>query len=173
MIPAIFTARVLSFMTKKTLYRTRPPKVSTSTVNESAAARPSKMSGEKRLPRSVRAALRCRRDAVVPEDRLDRVTRDVVTEALQSPADARVAPGRILVRHSHHHRSDVWLGRRATGASRVGTVIFLGDEPPVPAQDRVGCHDAGHVRQAASAENHAFYGQAAAWSCSTHGPDPI
>ena len=32
----------LELMTKKTLYRTRPPKVSTSTVNESAAARPSK-----------------------------------------------------------------------------------------------------------------------------------
>ena len=119
------------------------------------------MSGEKRLPRRVRAALRCGRDAVVLEDRLDRVPGDLVAEALQPPADARVAPGRILVRHAYHQRRDVWLGRRATGASRVGTVVFLGDEPPVPAQDRVGCHDPGHVRQAASAENDAFHGQAA------------
>ncbi len=42
------------------------------------------------------------------------------------------------------------------------TVVFLGHEPPVPPQDRVGCHDSGHVRQAAPAENIAFHGQAAA-----------
>ena len=41
-------------------------------------------------------------------------------------------------------------------------VVFLRDEPPVPTQDRVGCHDPGHSRQAASAEKDAFHGQAAA-----------
>ena len=69
-MPAIATARVLSFMTKKTLYRTRPPRVSTSTVNESAAARPSQCaarnvfhgvcvprSGAGAMPRSLRIAL--------------------------------------------------------------------------------------------------------------------
>ena len=37
-------------------------------------------------------------------------------EALQPTADARVAPGRILVRHADHQCRDVWLvdGRRGT-----------------------------------------------------------
>jgi hypothetical protein len=51
---------------------------------------------------------------------------------------------------------------KAAYPSHVGPVVFLGDEPPVPTQDRVGCHDPGHSRQAASAEKDAFHGQAAA-----------
>ena len=38
---------------------------------------------------------------------------------------------------------------------------FCGDEPPVPPQDGVGCHDASDVREAAPAEHLAFHGQAA------------
>lgn len=44
----------------------------------------------------------------------------------------------------------------------MGTVVFLSDDAPVPAQDRIGCHDTGHVHQATSAENAAFHGQAPA-----------
>jgi hypothetical protein len=75
--------------------------------------------GEKRFPRRVRAALGCRRDAMVLENGLDRVPGYLMAEALQPPADARVAPGRILARHADHKRSDAWVGRRATGASRL------------------------------------------------------
>ena len=53
------------------------------------------------------------------------------------------------------------LVRRATGASLVRAVVFLGDEPPVPPQDGVGCHDASDVREAAPAEDLAFHGEAA------------
>ena len=119
------------------------------------------MSGEERLPRRLRAALRCGLDAVVLEDRFDRVPGDVVAEVLQPAADARVAPGRILVRHADDERGDVRLGARATGASRLRTVVLLGDEPPVPPQDRVGCHDAGDGREATTAEDVAFHGEAA------------
>ena len=119
------------------------------------------MSGEKRLPGRLRSALRCGRDAVVYVDCFDRIPANLVAEALQATADARVAPGGILVRHAYHKRSDVWLGRRATGASLVGTVVFLGDELPVPPQDGVGCHDARDHCKAASAKDLAFHGQAA------------
>ena len=43
-IPAISTVRVLRRITKKTKYRTNPPRVSASAVKKSAAARPSGMS---------------------------------------------------------------------------------------------------------------------------------
>ena len=77
------------------------------------------MRGQERLPGRVRAALRCGLDAVVFEDRFDRVARHVVAETLQPAADACVAPGRVLGRHADHERGDVRLGARATGASRL------------------------------------------------------
>ena len=119
------------------------------------------MSGEECLPGHLRAALRCGLDAVVLQDRFDRVPSDVVAEVLQPAADARVAPGRILVRHAHDERGDVRLGGRATGAPRLRTVVLLGDESPVPTQDRVGCHDASDGREVTTAEDLAFHGETA------------
>jgi hypothetical protein len=116
------------------------------------------VSGQERLPGRFRAALRCRLDAVVFEDRFDRVARHVVAETLQPAADAGVAPGRVLGRHAYHERGDVRLGARATGASRLRAVVLLGDEPPIPTEDGVGCHDSGDVREAAPAEDLAFHG---------------
>jgi hypothetical protein len=51
------------------------------------------MRREKRLPGRLRSALRGGLDAVVLEDRFDRVASDVLAEALQRAADACVAPG--------------------------------------------------------------------------------
>jgi len=90
-------------------------------------------------------------NAMVLEDRCDRVAGDVVAEALQPAADACGAPGRVLVRPTHDDRGDVGLGARAPGTARLRAVVFLGDELPVPPQDGVRCHDA----------NLAFHGQAA------------
>jgi hypothetical protein len=116
------------------------------------------MSGQERLPGRVRAPLRCGLDAILFEDRFDRVARHVVAETLQPAADACVAPGRILGCHAYHKRGDVRLGARATGASRLGSVVLLGDEPPIPTEDRVGCHDSRDVRETAPAEDLAFHG---------------
>ena len=119
------------------------------------------MSGEERLPGHFRAALRGGLDAVVLQDRFDRVPSDVVAEVLQAAADARVAPGRILGRHAHDERGDIRLGGRATGTPRLRTVVLLGDETPVPAQDRVGCHDTSDCRESAAAQDLAFHGETA------------
>ena len=53
------------------------------------------------------------------------------------------------------------LGGRATGESLLGAVVLLCDEPAVPAEDGVGCHDARQVREAAPAEDLAFDRQTA------------
>ena len=79
----------------------------------------------------------------------------------QAAANPRVAPGRILGRHADDERRDVRLGGRSTGAPRLRTVVLLGDESPIPAQDRVGCHDAGDGREVTTAEDVAFHGEAA------------
>ena len=51
------------------------------------------------------------------------------------------------------------LGRPGRRFCRA--VVLLGDQPAVPAQDRIGCHDAGDVGEAPSAEGLAFHGQTA------------
>ena len=56
---------------------------------------------------------------------------------------------------------DVRLRARATDASLRRAVVLLGDERAVPAQDRIGRHDAGNLGEAPSAEGVAFHGQAA------------
>src|SRR5262245_57261848 len=83
------------------------------------------MSGQERLPGRPRAALGCGLDAVVLEDRLDRVAGDVVAEALQPAPDSRVAPGRVLVRQAGHQRDDVRLGAGATGTRVFEPAYFL------------------------------------------------
>ena len=90
------------------------------------------MRGEERLPRHVRAPLRCRLDAVILEDRLDRIAGHVVAERLEPTADARVTPRRILLCHADHQRGKVRLGPRATAATRVRAVIFLRHERSIP-----------------------------------------
>src|SRR4030095_10749768 len=109
----------------------------------------------------LRRAFGCGLDAVVLQDRFDRVPSDVVAEVLQSATNPRVAPGRILARHAHDQRRDVRLGIRTTRAPRLRTVVLRGDQQAVPAQDRIGRDDAGDVGEAPLAEGLPFDGQTA------------
>src|ERR1700676_3323537 len=120
-----------------------------------------------------------RLDAMVLEDHLDSIAGDVVTETREPTADARVAPSRVLRRHADHQRGEIRLGARATTASRLRAIVFLGHERPIPAQDGVRCDDTRDARQSAPAKNLAFHGQAAAlivgdWTrrgpCAARGP---
>jgi hypothetical protein len=158
-IPTISTVRVLSFMTKSTTYRISPATVSTSTVKKSAAASPSQCAARKVLPRHLRPPFGCGLDAVVLQDRFHRVPRDVVAEVLQPTADASIAPGWILVRHAHDERRDLRLRGRSTRAPHLRTVVLLGDQCPVPPQDRVGRHDAGDGCKMTTAEDAAVHGE--------------
>src|SRR6516165_1691733 len=119
------------------------------------------MPREEGLPGRLRAALRYRLDAMVLEDRLNRVAGDVVADALQPATDPRVPPGRVLGRHAHDERGDLRFGARATGASRLRAVVFLRHEPAIPPQDGVRGDDAGDGRQTAAANHVAFHGEAA------------
>ena len=87
--------------------------------------------------------------------------RDVVTDVLEPAADARVAPRRVLLRHADDERRDVRLRARATGTSLLRAVVLVGDQEPVPAQDRIGCHDAGDVGETPPAEGLPFHGEPA------------
>ena len=85
-----------------------------------------------------------------------------MTETLEPTADARIAPSRVLRRHADHQRGEIRLGARATTASCLRAIVFLGHQRPIPAQDGVRCDDTRDGRQSAPAKNLAFHGQAAA-----------
>jgi len=118
------------------------------------------MRREKRLPRRFRAALRCRLDTVIFENRFDRVAGEVMPEMFQPAADPRVAPGRILVSQADDECGEVRLRGRATRPSGLRAVIFLGNELPIPPQNRVRGDDAGDGHQSAPADELALHREA-------------
>ena len=107
---------------------------------------------QERLPRRALVPLGSRYDPVVVQDPLDRVPGDVVAEVGERAADPRVAPRRILPRHPYDefgHRP----GRHRPSPTPAGTaIVLLGDQPPVPAENRVGRDDACHLTQDPPAE---------------------
>src|SRR5262249_38074017 len=80
-----------------------------------------------------------------------------------SPPRMRVYPQvglSFAMRTASGAMSGFIVGR--TQAPRLRPVVLLGDERPVPPQDCVGCHDAGHSREMTAAEDAAFHGEPAA-----------
>ena len=75
-----------------------------------------------------------------------------MTEVGKRTLDPRVAPLRILARHPHHEVSDLSERRGAASTSSRAAVVLLGDQPPVPAKNRVRSDDAGHLHQRAPAK---------------------
>ena len=104
------------------------------------------------LPRRALTPLGGRVDPVVLQDPFHRVPSDLVTEVGKRTLDPRVAPLRILARHSHYEVSDLSERHRAASPSSKTAVVLLGDQPPVPAKDRVRRDDAGHLHQCAPAK---------------------
>ena len=75
-----------------------------------------------------------------------------MAEVREPATNPRVAPSRILNRHPHDERRNL-AGCARTASTAAGTaVIFLRDQLPVPAKNRVRRHDSGHLRQHPSPE---------------------
>ena len=148
-VPAMCTRRVFSSITKKTKYRRRPASVNTSTVNRSAAARPSQC-----VCRNVFQGMRRLRSGAgsIPwsvQDPLHRGPSDLVAEVRERPADPCVPPLGILDRHPDHERGHVTSRHRPASTAAGAAVVRLGDQSPVPAENRVRRDDAGDLHQGA------------------------
>ena len=91
-------------------------------------------------------------DPVVVQNPLDRVPGDVVAEIRERATDARVPPRWILDRHPHHEVGHLawryWPASTSAGAA----VVLPGNQPPVPAENRVRRDDADDLRQNPPAE---------------------
>ena len=107
---------------------------------------------QERLPGHVPAPLGRRVDSVVVQDPLHRGPGDSVAEVRERAADPRVAPPRIVDRHPDHELGDVLSGHWSTSTSAGAAIVFLGDQSPVPTQDRIRGDDARDLRQDLPAE---------------------
>ena len=107
---------------------------------------------QERLPGHVPAPLGRRVDSVVVQDPLHRGPGDSVAEVRERAADPRVAPPRIVDRHPDHELGDVLSGHGSTSTSAGAAIVFLGDQSPVPTQDRIRGDDARDLRQDPPAE---------------------
>ena len=104
------------------------------------------------VPGHVPAPLGRRVDSVVVQDPLHRGPGDSVAEVRERAADPRVAPPRIVDRHPAHELGDVLSGHWSTSTSAGAALVFLGDQSPVPTQDRIRGDDARDLRQDPPAE---------------------
>ena len=80
----------------------------------------------------------------------------------ERPADPRVASPEILLGHPHHEPGELGWRDRPASASAGTAVVLLGDQPPVPAENRVGSDDACHSSQRPLSESLASHGESAA-----------
>ena len=152
-IPAMVTRRVSSSITKKTRYRLRPASVSTSTVNRSQAARPSQCA----CKNAFHGVRRARSGAgSIPWSCRIRLT---VFRAMSWPRFASAPRMRVYphggfstaTRQDHEVGHLAWR-YRPTSTSAGAAVVLPGNQPPVPAENRVRHDDAGDLRQNPPAE---------------------
>ena len=83
-------------------------------------------------------------------------------DVLQRALDTRVAPRRILLRHSHDQPPDLDQ-HAATAEPAAGVRPFPGDELSMAAQNRVGRDDRGDLMEAAAAQPVAVHSQPTAF----------
>ncbi len=116
---------------------------------------------EERLPGRSPAPFGSWFDAVVLQNPLHRISGDRVSEVGERATDPGVAPPRILHGHPHSEIGEPTCRHRSASTSPGTAIGLLGDQHPVPAQNRVGCDDAGHLSQSAASEPLAAYCESA------------
>ena len=146
------TRRDLSSITKKTRYPPEPRQRPHLDGEQIAGRQALPVRLQERLPGHVPAPLGRRVDSVVVQDPLHRGPGDRVAEVRERAADPRVAPPRIVDRHPAHELGDVLSGHWSTSTSAGAAIVCLGDQSPVPTQDRIRGDDARDLRQDPPAE---------------------
>ena len=131
-------------------------------MNRSQAVRALPGRLQERLPEHAPAPLGSRVDPVVVQDPLHRGPSDLVAEVRERPADPCVPPLGILDRHPDHARGHVTSRHRPASTAAGAAVVCLGDQSPVPAENRVRRDDAGDLHQDAPSELLAAHGASTA-----------
>jgi hypothetical protein len=138
---------------KHSTYRRRSHTVST--VKQVAGDDPGSLLAQQRPPGAVRTSWR-RVEAVTAQRRADRGGRDPHAEAQQLALDALVAPARVLPGQADEQLLDAGIERWPTRVAVRGGP-GTGDQPAVPAQQRLGLHE--EARPAGSGQRAADGGE--------------
>src|SRR5438445_2046096 len=118
------------------------------------------MRADELLPCRGRLALWRRWEAMALEDVAHGLVTDRVPEVGEGADDPVVAPGAILLRHADDQRLQLLVNGGSPWALPVcGAIKLLGHELTVPAKNRVGLDDLGHLPQGLLAKFLADFGQ--------------
>ena len=113
---------------------------------------PVPMGFEKRIPWHGPPSFRSRFDSVVLQYPFHCISCNLMSKVGERSAYSRVAPGRVLCRHSHYEFGDIGGSLWSTSSSSSTAVVLLCDQVPLPAQYRVGRHNPGHSSQCLTSE---------------------
>ena len=97
------------------------------------------VASQERLPCSLVGLVGIGQQTVVQHHPADGLPGHVVAQALQLTMDVAVAPAWVVRRHLKHQLTDGvgLLRHRPTFASPIGPVVLAGDEPAMPAEQRL------------------------------------
>jgi len=110
-------------------------------------------------PRDSPSSLRCGEDAIGGEDTFDGRAADRATEVREGADDAGVSPARVVPRDAQDQGADLPVDGRSAGSAPVAAVVLLGDQVPVPPQNRLRSDDRGQLPESLSAEALALLGE--------------
>src|SRR5215831_6578304 len=146
-MPAISTFRVDKSMKNTTINRCSPRRVHTSTVKKSAAT----ISSQCRLRNSFHVVfpspLGRRLDSVPIQNLRDGAAGKLVSQIGYRALDAPVAPVPVLFCHTHHQSFNLSGGTRSPRCPMCHSIVFLGDQFPVPGQQGLRRDNAGDLSQ--------------------------
>ena len=91
-------------------------------------------------------------EPVFQKDSLDRVTANLVTQVVERSSNSSVAPARVVAGHLQDQIFDLDRCLGATGSAGLAAIVLLGDQPPVPSKQRVGCHQGANVEEPFAAD---------------------
>ena len=91
-------------------------------------------------------------DSILCQDALDRGSADGVPEIGEGSLDSGVAPSRIVARHSDDQFLNLTGDPRSTWTASRASVVLLGDELPVPAEQSVRGDDRRDLAEASPSE---------------------
>src|SRR6516165_3983875 len=160
--PAICTFRLARSMKKSTRNLVKPLRVQASMVKKSAATIISRCRDRNSPPGGLPLTLRRRFQALLPQNVGDRAPSDFVAQIGQRSLNSPVAPIAVLRGHADYQPLNLVWGAWSAEASPLAALIFPGDQPAVPGQQRCRCHNRGQIMEHPPAQFLGPDGQAAA-----------
>jgi hypothetical protein len=97
---------------------------------------------------------------VPPQDVGDRAAGHAMVQVGERSLHPGVAPRAILGRHAHHESLDLGHDVRPSGPAPEAAVVLMGDQSPMPREQRIRRDDGPNRRERPPAERLGFRGQA-------------